>query len=85
MKVADIIVRLQNNYQLDDEILISYWDMSYVLDIFDGHEVELTKERWLEVIAETDNYTKHNALSGDLIEEAASDVAIKYEDMEESE
>ena len=85
MKVADIIAQLQEYHKMDEELLISYWGMDYVEDIFDSEDVELTKEIWLEVIAEVDNYTKHNELSGSLIEEAASDVVSKYIDKEETE
>ena len=84
MKVESIIAMLQECHKMDDELLISYWDMSYVEDTFDSEGIELTKKIWLEVVAEVNKYTKHNELSGSLIEEAASDVVSKYIDKEES-
>lgn len=58
MKVKDIITRLQETYQPDDELVIAWWarDLFLVPDKHDetGHR-EPTPEEWSEAVAMFDD------------------------------
>jgi len=82
MKVKDIIQTLQQNYKGTDEIIVSWFDKDYAEDVFQGHDEELTEERWIEVINLVEVSSKHTGIDGDLIMDCASDIAISYSDEE---
>ena len=53
MKVKDLIARLSENQQPNDEIIVAYWDKETV----EGYsEVTLTDNQWIDIVAESEIY-----------------------------
>ena len=53
MKVKDLIARLSEYQQPDDEIIVAYWDKETV----EGYsEVTLTDNQWIDIVAESEIY-----------------------------
>jgi hypothetical protein len=72
--------QLTNYYNNNDEILVAYWDREWVADEFEQSEVELTDELWTVFKNTLEVYTKHNALSSELISEVVYEVIDNIEE-----
>jgi hypothetical protein len=65
---------LTNYYNDNDEILVAYWDREWVADEFEQSDILLTAELWTAFKNTLEVYTKHNALSSELISEVVYEV-----------
>lgn len=75
--IKELKAQLTDNYNDNDEILVAYWDKEWVAGEFEVSEVELTDELWSVFKNTLEVYTKHNALSSDLISEVVYEVISK--------
>jgi hypothetical protein len=83
--VAQLKEDLTNYHKDTDEIIVAYWDREWVEQYFSQADVELTDMYWALFKQTLAGYTKHNEVSGALIEEAAWEVINHIEEMEEAE
>jgi hypothetical protein len=72
--------QLTDTYNDNDEIFVAYWDREWVADEFEQSEVELTDELWAAFKKTIEVYTKHNALSSELISEVVYEVIDNIEE-----
>lgn len=77
--IKELKAQLTDQYNNNDEIFVSYWDKEWVAGEFEVHEVELTDELWSVFKNTLEVYTKHNALSSDLISEVVYEVLNNYD------
>jgi hypothetical protein len=78
--IKELKEQLTNYYNNNDEILVAYWDREWVADEFEQSEVELTDELWAAFKKTIEVYTKHNALSSELISEVVYEVIDNIEE-----
>jgi hypothetical protein len=78
--IKELKEQLTNYYNDNDEILVAYWDREWVADEFEQSEVELTDELWTAFKNTIEVYTKHNALSSELISEVVYEVIDNIEE-----
>jgi hypothetical protein len=71
---------LTNYYNDNDEILVAYWDREWVADEFEQSDILLTAELWTAFKNTLEVYTKHNALSSELISEVVYEVIDNIEE-----
>ena len=77
--IKQLKAELTDQYNDNDEILVAYWDKEWVAGEFQVSEVELTDELWTAFKNTIKIYTKHNALSSDLISEVVYEVINNIE------
>ena len=78
-KISELKAELSEQYNDNDEIIVAYWDREWVAGEFEVSEVELTEELWTAFKDTLEVYTKHNALSSDLISEVVYEVLNNLE------
>ena len=77
--IKELKAQLSDQYNDNDEIFVSYWDREWVADEFEQSEVELTDQLWSVFKNTLEVYTKHNALSSELISEVVYEVIDNIE------
>lgn len=79
--IKELKAQLTDNYNDNDEILVAYWDKEWVSDEFMEFDVELTDELWTAFKNTLEVYTKHNALSSELISEVVNLIVYNIEEV----
>ena len=77
--IKELKAELSDQYNDNDEIFVSYWDKEWVAGEFMVFDVELTAELWSVFKNTLEVYTKHNALSSELISEVVYEVIDNIE------
>lgn len=78
--IKELKAQLTNYYNDNDEILVAYWDREWVADEFEQSDILLTAELWTAFKNTLEVYTKHNALSSELISEVVYEVIDNIEE-----
>ena len=79
--IKELKAQLTDQYNDNDEIFVSYWDKEWVSDEFMEFDVELTDELWTAFKNTLEVYTKHNALSSELISEVVNLIVYNIEEV----
>ena len=79
--IKELKAQLTDQYNDNDEILVAYWDKEWVSDEFMEFDVELTDELWTAFKNTLEVYTKHNALSSELISEVVNLIVYNIEEV----